>query len=426
MTRGILNRRAIVLIAGIFSAASLFVFSSPIFLESAYAGPNGCPMERKKLNPPSDCDSKPNQAEKDECTKCKDVIETQERAMNAYDARKVACEMRAAECAADIAKFRSCGKQASCQGDAGTSSRAGQQCSNANQLENERAAKAAGTCKEKISNSCKGKMRAVGDKEAKSCADAEKDTKKTAKENGDKAKQQGDNAKKNEDNKKKEESAGGMPQIPPIPPMPEKKGEEPKEAEATTATQPQVAVDPDPTMPAASKLDDGRVGNGVAFSTDTSTNTQTSTIAAPGGFSGSPTLPHEDKTFGDTSQAGNGAGNGLGSYSSGGGSGAAAGMQSSASAPAAAEHPKTEAATEPYDLTPGGGGKLGAPKGLKSGGESDSALDAAAKDTFTKDLEVDGERAPAGEGVASDEDDGFTIFKMVKFRYAELKKLGNI
>ena len=84
-------------------------------------------------------------------------------------------------------------------------------------------------------------------------------------------------------------------------------------------------------------------------------------------------------------------------------------------------------AANPYEVSPGGGGKLGAPKGFKGGSDPDAVVAETAKSDFKADLGIDkGAGAADAKNPDDDVDNGYTIFKMVKYRYAELKKRGNI
>lgn len=283
-------------------------------------------------------------------------------------------------------------------------------------------------CDREIREACKDFPEAMN--EAKKCKYAADQADKKASEDDAKAKAAGDNADKNGDNAKKD---GGMPQMPQIPQMPQSQDQPQTPTSAATNTDPSVTSATATNSTESSNLDGGPAtgASRVGFGSN-GTNTSTATSPSYPGYSS----PGSTQAAADhVGENGFGAASGgstaaMGSYGSTGGGGSASSNGTGASSPAPTGTAAATDAAAPFEVSSGGGGKLGGPKGVKSGGESDSAIDGGAKDTFKADIgATDAGRTLADDGKASSDDEsesGFTVFKMVKARYLELKKRGSI
>jgi hypothetical protein len=406
---------------------------------NAWADASGCPKKRGKLDE-SKIRSKCSSAkDKEACNKCADAIKDQDKQMQSYDEAKKACEQNQKDCSSSIQAAKACqamsdpAKQTACFGDAQSDASMGKGCLLYNQGQGEIAGKAADQCKSSIKSSCQDEsVKSEAEKEAKKCDDAGKDAKQTAKDQGDKAKQAGDQADKNKNNDNK--MGGGMPQMPQ---MPQQQGDQGNQDQATSPTpnSENTATAASSTAPGVetNKFTDPLTANGVAFG-GSSTNTNTSTLKTDGPSFGSGGNFNSKDGLGFNSGSGVGSGGsplggalgGGGSLGAGGGIGAGT-LAHDATGPDGKTDPN---ASNPYEINAGGGGKLGAPKGFKGGGDSDASIADAAKTEFKGDFTAgDGK----GKDVAStngnpedDPDGGYTVFKMVKTRYQELKKRGSI
>lgn len=431
---------------------ALCVFAGLLLAGPSYGAPTNCPEKPKELKEPS-CDGS-----KQECQQCKEAIRNQKEAMKRFEDKVKECKGMEASCSSSIMVFDEQGihfpqytftrthfwmslvseglcrsAEAAVSPDSVTGQAPGMETSadkynamkkcmgKASAMDKE-AAKIADDCVKAL-KVCKGVSGA--DDAQKVCQKAKEDATKKGEEADKKGNEADKNAKKNEDNAKKEKSDGGMPQIPPMQPPQDDKQDPQQQATSPTP-------DPTPQTATASKTEteNNKFGESsasptVGLGTD-KTDPATSTIASPGG-SGYAMHDASPDRFRDSN--GTGASGApplnIGSVGSGGGGGVPNG--SGASQPGEGKAPESKETT--YEMNPGGGGKLGAPKGFKGGGDSDTAVAEAAKDAFKADLGVDA-RAPAGvPAAANPEDDpenGYTVFKMVRYRYAELKKRGNL
>jgi hypothetical protein len=265
------------------------------------------------------------------------------------------------------------------------------------------------------------------------CKKMEEAADKARNARGNEAKEMGKNGGESKDNEKKGESAGGMPQMPQMPQQ--QQGQETPQqqpADYPTATSPTPDSENKPEQVAASKFDEDKDKTAIpAVGFGNTTPTDTATVTAPGNsFTAQGIDPNlrglaSNLGSGDDKQASVAA---SASPPGGGGGGGLGGNSSGASSPGpGATAEKTPDPNNPYEVPVGSGGRLGAPKG-KTGGESDTALDAAATANFKDDFKSDGGGGGSGElaGAGEEEDPGYTIFKMVRYRYVELKKKGNI
>ncbi|MGZ3651346.1 MAG: hypothetical protein ACXVCK_11185 [Bdellovibrionota bacterium] len=310
-----------------------------------------------------------------------------------------------------------------------SSSSAAAACEKNVATESRAAAKVASDCVKAIKDACSGVEDKNVDDAKKACKDAQKEADKAAKEADAKAGEAQKNADKNADNAKKE--GGGMPQMPQIPQMPQDQAQN-SQPDTSMNTNPSVTSATSSTPQTESdKLTENNPsgGSSVGFGLATSTNTATSTTSGGGNFGGgSMPFPSPASHFGDNSLGGGGSSPGFGSMG-GGSSGSGGGGTLNATGASQPEPAKAADGANPYEVGGGGGGKLGAPKGFKGGGDSESAAADAAKDSFKADL---GGAADPSRDLASDKAEGedpeagFTVFKMVKVRYVELKKRGAI
>ena len=303
-------------------------------------------------------------------------------------------------------------------------------CFAASKTAAEKAEKEAKECKEQIQKACQEVP--SGLKEGDKCGAAEKDAKKKKEEAAKKEKGAGDNAKKNEDNKKKEESAGGMPQMPQIPQMPQQKEDTPQDLATSPTPDSTVASSTAPQIE-TSKLGDGQsdlaapqIGIGIGTSTDTKVGLTPNqafpvqSYASENAFRTPSTNGLDGAGASNVSAASSPAGGG------GGGSGGGGGNTSGSSRPGeGGDTAKAPDAANPYEVAVGSGGRLGVPKG-KTTAEPDAPIDAAATANFNGDFKVDPAGGEQTAGAGEEEEPGYTIFKMVKYRYSELKKKGNI
>ncbi len=399
----------------------------------AFAAADGCPQAAPKLKNPDCSESKKAGKEKeDACKKCQDTIKEQDKKMSDWKNAKQQCDGVNSACPATQTSGGGDTQKGGMSNDKGNAD-AAKSCFQQKGSSAQKAAKLGKDCKDKISSDCtglEGQDQEDADKSKKACDDAAKDADKAAKDDSKKADDAGKKGDQSKDNAKKEDSA--PPQMPEMPKMPEDKKQDPPPTDSAPATSPtpadsSVAIASPPT-PESSNFADSPA-NGVVFG-ETGTATSVSTIApngTPGFGSGSSFVaPHDtaaSRPLGDTGMAANSGGATGGGA---GGSAGAAGNLNTAGASAAGEPVKAE--TNPYEVNAGSGGKLGGPKGSKSGGESDSVLDASASANFDKDFKGDKghEQGSDSGATAEDPDTGFTLFKMVKIRYSELKRQGNI
>lgn len=269
----------------------------------------------------------------------------------------------------------------------------------------------------------------------KACKEMEKKANNAGNERGNEAKKMDENANKSKDDGKKEQSAGGMPQMPQIPQQQGGDESPQQQADYPQATSPTPGSgESKPPEIETAKFDEDKDKTAVpTVGFGNTTPTDVATVTAPGNsFSAQGIDPNlrglASNSFGDKAEGGAVAatasppgGSGSGSLNSSGASLPGGGQQGGDTAKGPNE-------ANPYEIPVGSGGRLGAPKG-KTGGESDTALDAAASSAFKDDFKG-GDLAGNGDGAdmaaGSEEDPGYTIFKMVKYRYAELKKKGNI
>jgi hypothetical protein len=429
--------------------AALAFLAVAILPVPAFAG-GACPQKGaiKALKPPS-CDPKTQPS----CGQCKNEIQQQnQKARKAFDAKVGACNGTETSCAGAIqgdvlplsAKSGSGARlwitwfsdllcenaeasrgdtQLNNMGDGKSTSGKTAQCERTAANQSRQAAQVADDCAKAIEQACSGISEAK--KEAKKCKKAADDARKKATEDEAKAQEADKNANKDADNQKKE---GGMPQMPQIPQMPQNQSQDPQLPDP-------LASEPTVSSATAAEIETSKIGdplvNGVGFGADSSTDTATSTIAPlAGATAASYPIPQDVSPLGASSLGANGpAGGSFGSYGGASGGGGAGPLNTTgASAPGDGTKAAEAPASSPYEVNPAGGGKLGAPKGFKGGGEPDALVAEAAKESFKADLGLDQGRNLASEGdQGGDEtDDGYTLFKMVRYRYVELKKRGNI
>jgi hypothetical protein len=306
------------------------------------------------------------------------------------------------------------------------------QCESAAAKANRDAAKIADDCATAIKSACSEVPE--GETAEKVCKDISAEANQIAAADDAKAAEAQKNADKNDDNAKKE--GGGMPQMPQIPQMPQQQQDQPQASNpaVSTGTDASITSATAATPPEAVKLDSGGTGSSaVGFGASTSTNTSTTTSAGYPSYSSPGSSPAASGQYGSSSPLGStGGSSGGGSYSPGGGgssggTGGGGALQNTtgASAPGGGEK---AAGDSPYEVSGGGGGKLGAPKGFKSGEGGDGAIADIAKDTFKADIGAVDASGGAGDAKTSDDESesGFSVFKMVKARYVELKKRGSI
>lgn len=258
--------------------------------------------------------------------------------------------------------------------------------------------------------------------------DAEQKERQT-RQAADETKKNGDQAK---DNEKKGESAGGMPQMPQIPQQ--QGGEETppqQQADYPQNNNPSTLSENKPPEIETAKLDEDKDKTAVpAVGFGNTTPTDTATVTAPGGsFNAQGIDPNlrglASNNLGDQPQGGTTAAS-VPAPGGGGGGGLNSSGSSSPGPGSGGDQAKGPNEANPYEIPVGSGGRLGAPKG-KTGGESDTALDSAATSAFKEEFGATGDGTGQGEMAAgSEEDPGYTIFKMVRYRYVELKKKGNI
>lgn len=450
--------------AKIYIFLALWILTDPLATR-ALAGDEQCPKEMEELKKPT-CDEK-----KSECQKCQAAVEKQNKKVKDYKTERQKCIANSAACEIDlkggftpgpgIGMFRPAAasrwawlksfSDLICQDaeaavnpvDTGTQhgnrvgavdkARNAKECFARNREAADKAEQAAQECHDKIKEACTGDAAEPGKKEAKKCLDAAKDAKKKKEQAGQKEKGAGDNEKKGEDNAKKD-GGGQMPQMPQIPQQQQSQDQQPQQqADYPQATSPTPGSDNKEKQEIAeSKFDEDKDKNAIpAVGFGNTTPVGTATVTSPGpsttaqGFDSSRN-PSNSNGFGDKPQAGSVAATGLPQGGGGGG-----GLNSSgASLPGGgqgAEGEKKANDANPYEVPVGSGGRLGAPKG-KTGGESDSALDTAATSAFKDDFKADPNAGAGGADMASagGEEDGYSIFKMVKYRYTELKKRGSI
>lgn len=270
----------------------------------------------------------------------------------------------------------------------------------------------------------------------KGCRDMEKAAEKAGNARKKEAGEMDKNGNKSGDNEKKGESAGGgMPQMPQIPQQQGGEEQQPQQqADYPQATSPTPGSESKPPEIETAKFDEDKDKTAIpAVGFGNTTPTSTATVTAPGNsFNAQGIDPNlrglAANNFGDKPEGGAVAA----TASPPGGSGSGGLNSSGASLPGGGQQggdtAKGPNEANPYEIPVGSGGRLGAPKG-KTGGESDTALDAAASTAFKDDFKG-GDLAGNGTGTdvaaGGEEDPGYTIFKMVKYRYAELKKKGNI
>ncbi len=369
------------------------------------------------------------ESEKQQCEQCNQTISQQKQQLEKVKGIKASCEKVDAGCSKSVgASPGGVSNIRTGHGETSGMNSGASSCLNQKAGLNTQA-KAAGDKCSKALKSCSKYAEAKDMK--KMCEDLSKDAAKKAADNKKSAEETDKNAKKAGDNEKKGESAGGMPQMPQIPQQ--GGGDNPSQtptdyptansegASSSTAAQIESSQFNEDKNGVSSPL----VGFGNTAPTDTATVT-----AAPGGFNSD----NFDSASRDLASSGLGEHNGEGvgvaataSPPSGSGSG---GLNSSgASLPGGgkAADGKSPDPNNPFEVPVGAGGRLGGPKG-KSGGESDTALDAAATASFKEDFAANGEGSGSGDDdqAGSEEDIGYTVFKMVRYRYKELKKKGSI
>lgn len=272
------------------------------------------------------------------------------------------------------------------------------------------------------------------------CKTAKTDGTDTAKDQADKGKAADDNAKKNDDNAKKD---GGMPQMPQIPQMPQQQSDSPQQPpqqDAATSPTPTDTGNSTSSQPSTevSKIGDGTTGSGSSSPGASGPTLPPSTVAAPGfpGFPGAAPAPGSNGNGTKLGENGNGAAPAVASVGGGGGASAPSGALNTSGASVPGGGDKSGAAGDkgagdanPYEMNLSGGGKLGAPKGFKGGSDPDAVIADGAKNEFKADFGKDDKGRDVAGGTQNPEDDpdnGYTIFKMVKYRYVELKKAGTI
>lgn len=403
------------------------------FVPSALgAAPNKCPKEPdKEKMKPIDC-SKVEESKKAKCEPCNQKISDQKSKMQNISILRKNCTALESQCGPAVMASAARGvNQTRDQGAANTGGNQAAQCLRNRETNLNSAKDFAADCEKELQE-CSSDFKEAKDAK-RMCGDLKKDAAQKAAD----TKKAGDEAQKNADkagdNEKKGESAGGMPQMPQIPQQ--QQGQETPQQQPTdypTATSPTPNEEKKPEQVAATKFDEDKDKTAVpAVGFGNTTPTDTATVTAPGNsFSAQGIDPNlrglasnlgngEDKggIVAATASPPGGGGGGLGGNSSG----------SSSPAPGGATAEKTPDPNNPYEIPVGSGGRLGAPKG-KTGGESDTALDAAATANFKDDFKGDGSGGGSGElaGAGEEEDPGYTIFKMVRYRYVELKKKGNI
>lgn len=378
----------------------------------AMADAKGCPKKAEKLKK----DPCSNAGDKE--AKCKEECGTDfkkwEESLDSFNEKITKCNaLTGATCGvgsegADKSNLKAMKKGADATG------RAGACMGEKARLSHEVAGEQDKVCK-KLAKSCKSYDPDAG----KECQKSVDEAKKTAQENDKKKEELAKQEKKNDENAKKQD--GGMPQIPQIP-MPPPKEDKPEDPLAEKETPVEGTA---PTI-ATSALEEKKgsaspsVGFGSTAPTDTSTTISTDGGGSYSGFSAD-RIPagsdFQNETSGASVPPTGGAGLG------GGGGGLNSSGSSSPGEAAAAE--KAAESANPYEMQVGSGGRLGVPKG-KSSGDSDSALDAAATASFSGDIAAATEGATGQAAEEEEEETGYTVFKMVKYRYSELKKKGNI
>ncbi len=400
---------------------------------NAFGAPGGtCPKEpeKEKMKKIEGCESKPA-SERQLCSECNMEISHQKMQMKNVSQLKTLCEGLDAQCGGVVAApVAGAQNQNRDQGaNTGVNSQA-TQCLRKKESYNNSAKEFAQDC-DKALNKC-SKFQEAKDMQ-KMCKDLAKDAAKKAADNKKSGDETEKNANKSGDNEKKGESAGGMPQMPQMPQQ--QQGQETPQQQPTdypTATSPTPDSENKPEQVAASKFDEDKDKTAIpAVGFGNTTPTDTATVTAPGNsFTAQGIDPNlrglaSNLGSGDDKQASVAA---SASPPGGGGGGGLGGNSSGASSPGpGTTAEKTPDPNNPYEVPVGSGGRLGAPKG-KTGGESDTALDAAATANFKDDFKSDGGGGGSGElaGAGEEEDPGYTIFKMVRYRYVELKKKGNI
>jgi hypothetical protein len=304
------------------------------------------------------------------------------------------------------------------------------QCESAAAKANRDAAKIADDCASAIKAACSGVQ--GGEAAEGVCKKISTEANQIAAADDAKAAEAQKTADKNDENAKKE---GGMPQIPQIPQIPQQQQEQQQQSNpnVNTGTDASITSATAATPVEAVKLDSGATGaSAVGFGENTATNTSTTTsqgypsYGSPGASAAAPYQAGSSALAPTSGSGGGGSYSGGGGGSAGTGGGGALQNTSGASAPGGGEKPASDS---PYEVSGGGGGKLGAPKGFKSGEGGDGAIADIAKDNFKADI-AGGDVGGAGAGDAKAGDDesesGYSVFKMVKARYVELKKRGSI
>jgi hypothetical protein len=420
-----------------FAVTAIFAASS--FFESIPAlATQTCPnkADSDKFDPEKLGCSKKEGKEKEKCQKCETSMKTQQSAMGSdYEGKRTTCEINDSNCSSQIGGMGGGSTQTINMYKGGDVKSKMESCKKQTSALNGDAGKIAKSCAQDLGKACEGVSEA--DPAVKECKKLAKEADTKKKDADQKAAKAGEDAKKNDDNAKKEGSqGGGMPQMPQMPQQ-QQQQDQPQQATAptpdntnsgiSTATAAQTETD---------KLTSSQLGNGINFGgSGTSTSTASTVVPTPS-FGGGGFANGKESGFGGGFNSSTGAalapnganigsGGSFGSGSSGGSSGA--------SSPGGGEGKKPEdGAASNYEIGGGGGGKLGAPKGYKGGGDSDSAIADSAKSEFKADLAAaaDEKGKDMAGGTQSnpgdDPENGYTVFKMVKYRYAELKKKGAI
>ena len=287
-------------------------------------------------------------------------------------------------------------------------------------------AKEAEGCEREIQSAC-GSYSGPGKDQADKAKKACKDLKDKSNQAGNERKGEAGDMKKNAD--KSGDNGKGLGSMPQIPQMPQQGGGDDKPQENPPPQQENKTelAESKPPETQVSKIGaDTKKSDQVGFGG--STDTRTSTVSPPpGGFGGNglplslASLPNASL---HDSHSGSGR-DGTGSSSPGGGGGANLAGQGGAS-PSGTDSKTEPNSSNPYEIGGAAGGKLGAPKGFKSGSDPDSAVADAAKDNFKSDIGDTASKNASEQAAEEAIEDGYTVFRMVKLRYLELKKKGSI
>ncbi|HEY8278492.1 MAG TPA: hypothetical protein VIH99_02635 [Bdellovibrionota bacterium] len=426
----------------------------------AGADDTGCPAQMEKLSEPSCGDT-------EACNACKAAVKKEKGgSAKKYESKRATCKALQQGCSGAIQqsvtdagrslRFLTWLDSIACKpafaGQAPTMENGrdtdakGEKCLKDAQAVSSGAAGEATGCASSIRAACKGDAQQAGEKEAKKCEDAGKDAQKTADKNGEKAKEAGKQSDKNGDNAKKEGGGGGDdakkegggggggPPPPPPPgggddkPPPENPAQYPQNDSGLTQN---TDTSTAPAEETTSKLDEERFPSGSTFGADNAAGSKDSIAPATAalGAAGMPGWHGGSGGFNPSTDSGGGSPmntSGASMMGSGVGGGGGGSGNSLDKATSAADLPKPEPGNNPYEINGSGGGRLGAPKGSKSGGESDSTLDASAASSFNSDVAISTDKATGDEAAPEEDDAGFTLFKMVKYRYSELKRSGHI